>query len=385
MSTTFWDQLPRPLIGLAPMNGISDHPFRHIQKEHGQPMLLYTEFTAVERLEIGDPVLLKDFLYDESQRPIIGQLYGRTPDLFRRMAVLLCQLGFDGIDINMGCPAPSVVHRGSGAGLIRTPELAQAIIRATKAGVQEWCNGATVRDDPGAPAHLVADVEARHARLPLVYQQRRAIPVSVKTRIGYAAPQVDEWAPQVLASEPAALAIHGRTLHQGYTGQADWDEIARAAELARGSGTAILGNGDVQSWEDAQQRSAAYGVDGVLIGRASYGNPFVFQPGGQPAAQAADKYRLLHIALEHARIFEETIGGGVASRFLRMRKHLSWYVRNLPSAVGLRRELIHTNSVAEVEAILDRYFSYRRQWETAHLGSSARASELAEFATAPSR
>ena len=210
MTATFWEQLPRPIIGLAPMNGISDHPFRHIQKHYGRPMLLYTEFTGVERLEIGDPVLLNDLLYDESQRPIVGQLFGRTPDLFRRMAVLLCQLGFDGIDINMGCPAQRVVHRGSGAGLIQTPELASAIIAATKAGVSEWYNGATVRDDRAR-----ASPSRRASRSPpcptaaRLTRQRRAIPVSVKTRIGYAAPQVDEWVPQVLASEPAAWPSTG--------------------------------------------------------------------------------------------------------------------------------------------------------------------------------
>ena len=363
MTATFWDTLPRPLIGLAPMNGISDHPFRHIQKKYGNPQLLYTEFTAVERLDIGDPALLRHFLYDESQRPIIAQIFGHTPELFRRMAVLLCQLGFDGIDINMGCPAPSVVHRGSGAGLIRTPELAQAIVAATKAGVCDWCNGASVRDDPGAPAQLIAEVEACYARLPAQYQQRRALPVSVKTRIGYDTPQIDSWAPQILASEPVALAIHGRTLRQGYTGQADWDEIARAVELARGTQTLILGNGDVRSLADAEQRVADYGVDGVLIGRASYGNPFLFRPGDQEAALAGDRYRVLRIALEHARLFEATISWGARHRFLPMRKHLSWYVRNLHGAASLRRELIQTDSADEVAALLDHYLAYRQAWE----------------------
>jgi len=365
MTTTFWETLPRPLIGLAPMDGVSDHPFRHIQKKYGAPMIVYTEFTAVERLEIGDCALLNEYRYDESQRPIIAQIYGRTPDLFRRAAVMLCQLGFDGIDINMGCPAASVVHRGAGAGLIKTPALAQAIVQATKQGVQDWCNGATVRDDPGAARRLVAEVEARHALLPPAHQQRRPLPVSVKTRIGYDAPQIDAWAPQILESEPAALAIHGRTLRQGYSGHADWDEIGAAATLARASRTLILGNGDVKSLEDAQARVAAYGVDGVLIGRASCGNPFVFQPDGDPVGQAADRYRLLRIALEHAHLFEASIGQGSPHRFLTMRKHLSWYARGVHAANSLRRDLVHTHSAAEVAAILDRYFAYRQTWESA--------------------
>ncbi len=141
MTETFWQTLPRPIIGLAPMNGVSDQPFRFIQKKYGNPMVLYTEFTAVERLRFGDPGLFKDFLFDESQRPIIAQIYGHQPELFRHMALFACELGFDGIDINMGCPSHSIVHRGAGAGLIRTPDVAQAIVAATKAGVAdlgEW-------------------------------------------------------------------------------------------------------------------------------------------------------------------------------------------------------------------------------------------------------
>lgn len=363
MSATFWETLPRPVIGLAPMDGVTDHPFRHIQKKYGSPMLLYTEFTAVERVEVGDRSLLEDYLYDESQRPIVAQIYGRSPEHFRRMAILLCELGFDGIDINMGCPATSVVHRGAGAGLIKTPALAQAIVKATKQGVQDWQNGATLRDTPGVRPRLIAVVEARAARLPAPFRQRRPIPVSVKTRIGYDTPEIDAWAPQIIESEPAALAIHGRTLRQGYSGRADWDEIARAAELARGTQTLILGNGDVKSLEDAYTRAATYGVDGVLIGRASCGNPYVFKPEGDPAGQLADRYRLLRIALEHARLFETTISQGVSNRFLAMRKHLGWYARGVHGAAGLRRELVQTSGAEEVAAALDRYYAYRQKWE----------------------
>jgi tRNA-dihydrouridine synthase len=342
------------------MNGITDQPFRHMQKKHGRPALLYTEFTAVERLEIGDRDLLKDFLYDESQRPIVAQIYGRTPALFRRMAVLCCELGFDGIDINMGCPAPSVVHRGSGAGLIRTPDLARAIIAATRAGIADWQNGATLSDDRGVPTAFAAAVEARRARLPAAYQQRRAIPVSVKTRIGYERPQVEEWIPRVLESEPAALALHGRTLRQGYAGHADWEAIGRAADLARGTRTLMLGNGDVASLDDAHQKTASYGLDGVLIGRAAYGNPFVFGPAHGAAPR--DILRPLHLALEHARLYEATFGRLPHYRFIPMRKHLSWYVRSMPSASHLRRELVHANSLADVEAIVERYLQRAAAW-----------------------
>lgn len=357
---TFWHALPRPIVGLAPMSGINDQPFRHIQKKYGDPALIYTEFIAVERLAVGDRDLLDAFAYDESQRPIIGQIYGHTPELFRRMAILLCELGFDGVDINMGCPSPSVVHRGSGAGLIRTPELARTIIAATKQGITDWQNGATLRDTPGVPRHLVIAVEARRAHLPAAWRERRAIPVSLKTRVGYEAPDVRAWIEALLPAAPAAIALHGRTLRQGYAGSANWEMIAEAVACARGSGVLVLGNGDIKSLADAKARIVETGVDGVLIGRGSYGNPFVFRPGDVAAVLAEDRYRMLDIALEHARLYERFIGGAHRYRFLPMRKHLSWYARSIPSAAHLRRELVQVENVMQVEEVLARYHAQRR-------------------------
>jgi len=359
---TFWQTLPRPLLGLAPMDGVTDHPCRHIQKNYGKPGLIYTEFVAVERLAIGDWALLKDFRYDESQRPVIAQIYGHIPALFPPMVVMLCELGFDGIDINMGCPAASVVHRGSGAGLIRTPDVAQELVRAAKRGVEMWLNGASLRDIPDMPRHLLAEAETQRSALPPAFQARRPIPVSVKTRIGYDAPQVGAWIPHLLESEPVAIAIHGRTLHQRYGGSADWVEIGQAAELARGSHTLILGNGDVRSYEDALERVATYGVAGVLIGRGSNGNPFVFQPAHQRLEM--DRYSLLRIALEHARLHEDEISRDRPLGFLSMRKHLGWYARGVPGAATLRRALVQTWNAAEVASILDDYFAHRSVWET---------------------
>jgi tRNA-dihydrouridine synthase B len=371
-SPTFWETAPRPIIGLSPMNGITDHAFRHIQKKYGNPMLLYTEFTSVDGICAGAGALLKDFLYDESQRPIIAQIYGRWPNKFYQTAIVLCQLGFDGIDINMGCPSKSIAHGGSGAGLIRTPALAQEIVRATQRGVQEWLNGATVRDCVDIPAALAEQIEARHQRLPAPFQQRRPVPVSVKTRIGYASSQVREWIPQLLESKPAAITIHGRTLTQGYSGESDWNAIGCAAEIARGSGTVMLGNGDLASLADAYRRIDEYGVDGGLIGRASYGNPYLFRPEEGPVQPAAPlesqehakvNYDILTIALEHARIFAENLAHRDRYHFLPMRKHLAWYVRHLPGASHLRRTLTQTSSLEEAVAAIDAYLAYRRSWD----------------------
>ncbi len=349
-----WRRLSQPILGLAPMDGVTDSACRHIQKKYGKPALVYTEFVAVERLQVGDWALLKDLHYDESQRPVIAQIYGHEPERFLWMAVFLCELGFDGIDINMGCPAASVVHRGSGAGLIRTPKLAQEIVRAARCGVELWRNGATVRDIPGLPSRLLAQVEARRNALPAPFQARRPVPVSVKTRIGYERPQAREWISRLLEAEPAAIAVHGRTLHQRYRGAADWDQIAAAAEAARGSRTLVLGNGDVCNYEDAMQRAACYGLDGVLIGRGANGNPLVFRPDAEDLL-AAEPQLLLRIALEHAQLHEETISKGHPSRFMPMRKHLGWYACGFPGASYLRRSLVQTSSAAEVEALLAPY------------------------------
>lgn len=354
----FWATLPRPILGLAPMDGITDYPFRHIQKKYGRPAVLYTEFTAVNGAFTRDCRILQNFRYDETQRPILGQIFGRSPEQFRQMAILLCQLGFDGIDINMGCPTRSVAHGGAGAGLIKTPQLAQEIVQAVQRGIADWCSGATLGDCPGVPAFIARAVEARAAQLPPACQVRRPIPLSIKTRIGYDTPQVAAWIPQLLAMQPAAIAIHGRTLRQAYGGLADWDEIGQAAALARGSGVAILGNGDVSSWAEAQRRSQEYGLDGVLIGRAACGNPYVFMP--QQAA--ADPYGGLHIAAEHAQFYAAAFGHLPNYFFLPMRKHLAWYVRRLPGAATLRRDLLQVHSADEALALLQRYHSYRQGW-----------------------
>lgn len=346
----FWSQLSRPIIGLSPMDDVTDQPYRYIQKEYGQPAVIYTEFTSVEGVCHGALQLLKDFLFDETQRPIVAQIYGTTPSFFRQTATLLCELGFDGIDINMGCPAKTVAHSGAGAALIKTPVLAQEIVAATKAGVTDWLNGTTSRHCPNIDEKIWREVERRHSQLPAAYQEKRSIPVTVKTRVGFDEKIVTTWIPQLLETEPVAIAIHGRTLKQAYGGFADWEEIGKAVELARPSNTIVLGNGDVATYEQALEKVHTFGVDGVLIGRGSFGNPYVFQPTGY--SQPATKFQ---IALEHAYLFEQTYQNNPKYNFLPMRKHLGWYVREIANAKEVRMKLFQTNSAAEVESILSEY------------------------------
>lgn len=334
------------------MDGVTDHPFRHIQKKYGQPAVVYTEFTSVEGVCHGAERLLTDFLYDETQRPIIGQIYGTTPDFFRQTAITLCQLGFDGIDINMGCPAKNVAHSGAGAALIKTPELAQEIIKAVKTGIEEWQNGATVVDCADITPAIAREIQRRQELLPTQYQDPgRTVPVSVKTRIGYSHNVVAEWIPTLLEMEVAAIAVHGRTLKQQYGGLADWDAIGQAKSLAQNTNTLVLGNGDIKSLADADERISTYNLDGVLLGRATMGNPRVF------LRRADDKIEpsIFQIAVEHALLFEATFSHHEKYSFMPMRKHLGWYVKDIPNAAQIRIELFQTNTAAEVAAVLERH------------------------------
>jgi tRNA-dihydrouridine synthase len=312
--------------------------------------VVYTEFATVEGFCRGVEKVLDDFLYDETQRPVVAQIYGTTPDFFRQTATALCELGFDGVDINMGCPAKSVAHSGAGAALIQTPQLAKQIVEATKAGVVDWQNGKKASDCPDITLQLVEEINQRHQQLPEKYQARdRVIPVTVKTRVGFDVKVAREWIAHLLEVEPVAIAIHGRTLRQGYGGEADWDEIGRAVKTARGSGVMIFGNGDVHTHSQALIKVREYGVDGVLIGRGTFGNPWAFLD------QEVDIKLRAKVALEHSRYFENLFQKRENYRFLPMRKHLAWYIKETAQASQIRQELMLTESATEVEKILQKY------------------------------
>jgi tRNA-dihydrouridine synthase B len=346
---SFWQQLNQPIIGLSPMDGVTDFPFRHITKKYGDPAVIYTEFTSVEGVCHGAAQLLKDFLYDETQRPVIGQIYGTTPDFFRQCAIILCQLGFDGVDINMGCPAKNVAHSGAGAALIKTPELAQEIIRATQQGIQEWQNGATVDDCPNITPEIAAEVKKRQAELPPTSQQSREIPVSVKTRVGFDQPVIQEWMSTLLEMNIAAIALHGRTLKQQYGGLASWELIGQAAELIQKTNTLLLGNGDIKNLEDAHQKIQTYKTNGALLGRATMGNPWIFKD------EVPDELTRFKIALEHAQLFEKIYQGGEKYNFLPMRKHLGWYVHDIPEASKIRQAIYRCNNSQEFQQVMKEF------------------------------
>lgn len=349
--TGFWSQLDLPILGLSPMDGVTDHPFRHIQKKYGKPSVVYTEFTSVEGVCHGADRLLNDFLFDESQRPIVAQIYGTTPEYFRQTAILLCELGFDGIDINMGCPAKNVAHSGAGAALIKTPDLAAQIIQAVKTGIHQWQQGISYSKDlPDITEEIWSQVQARHYQLPSNYQNKREVPVSVKTRIGFDSVVIQDWIKTLLEQEVAAIALHGRTLKQQYGGQANWEHIGEAAEIAQSTNTLIFGNGDIKSHQNALDKIKSYQLDGVLIGRGSMGNPYVFSQLDTPKPIST-----FEIAVEHTQLYEATFHNSPKYHFLPMRKHLGWYVKDIPYASQVRIELFQTESSQQVAAVLQKH------------------------------
>ncbi|MCP9464373.1 MAG: tRNA-dihydrouridine synthase [Nitrospira sp.] len=365
-----WDTLPRPIIGLAPMDGVTDAAFRSIVARQGKPDVMFTEFTHVHDICRGPESLLDTLRYGENERPIVAQLYGHDPDLFYRAAVAVCELGFDGLDINMGCPSRSVASSGSGAGLIRTPDVARAIVRAAKRGIEEWANGLTLEEAGFPPSKVAAFRLLNRIRGGYEGRERQPIPVSVKTRIGYDTVTVEPWLDQLLKEQPAVISLHGRTLRQMYRGTADWSAIARAATMVKGTGTLLLGNGDVQSLAEAADRVRETGVDGVLVGRAVLGNPWFFQhkkesrdlawglseTGVGCGVEDVSLSQRFAVLLDHARMFESLYG---SHRFYRMRKHLAWYCKGFPRAASLRARMVQVSSIGELEDVLDDYLNDR--------------------------
>lgn len=334
----FWETLKTPIIGLSPMDGITDASFRYMVCKYSKPGLVVTEFVNVEGLARGAVSMLKTFAYHEIEKPIVAQIYGAEIESFYKVAIMACYLDFDGIDINMGCPANKVARRGSGAGMIGMPGHALKVIQKVKQASQDWAEGITLEK-----ADIRPKVIAALQRIKAKEGKRKHLPVSVKTRIGIDKIITEEWISALTEEKPANITLHGRTLKQMYSGEANWEEIAKAAKICRKAGINFLGNGDVKSFEDAKQKSKEYGVNGVLVGRAACGNPWFFSD-YKPSQED-----LFKIAIEHAKYFEEN---HMENAFFAMRKHLAWYCRGFDGAREVRAKLMQANSAREVEMIL---------------------------------
>lgn len=343
-----WRQLlasDKPLVGMSPMDGITDEAFRLTQIHFAQPDFNFTEFVSSEGISRGGVKLYDQLLFSSSESPIIGQLFGKDPDSFYKSSIILCELGFDGIDINMGCPAKTVVHNGSGAALIGKPELASEIIKAAKSGIADWSQGIRKITDIGLNQKTL-DVIAKNKKytgLPvkggvLGTEGLKTPTISVKTRLGISEIIIEKWSEFILSHELDFLTIHGRTLKQAYSGVADWLAISKAASDNKTSAK-IFGNGDINSRQQGIDYTKKYKVNGVLIGRAICGNPWVFSD-HDPTPQ--ERFSAM---LYHSQIFKEVFPHRV---FDSLRKHYLFYTSGLVNAKALRAKLIRINSIEEL-------------------------------------
>jgi tRNA-dihydrouridine synthase B len=340
----FWQLLNKPIIGLSPMDGITDAPFRHIVATVSQPSVLFTEFANVKGLWHGDLVVYQRLLFDKGQNPIVAQVFGSDPDYFYKIAHIICELGFDGLDINMGCPADCAINSQGGAALITNPALAHKIISQAQQGVADWAAGQTLADI-GLDPHKIRYIE--NHRLDFVENGlRRPIPISVKTRIGFKENTVNEWISELIETKPELITIHGRIFKQRYSGTADWDAIGSQAEKIHRAGIMVLGNGDIKSLAEGKEKALHYGLDGVLIGRTACGNPWVFTD-IQPKVE-----QKLHTAIKHTQYHVKILGD---ISFNELKKHLGWYCKGFDGAKELRTQLMAAQNVVAVETIISTF------------------------------
>lgn len=318
MQSGFWKKLKKPIFVLAPMANVTDAAFRRVIAKYGKPDVMWTEFVSCDGLmSPGKDKLLVDFMYTEKERPIVAQIFGSKPDNFYKTALFIQELGFDGIDINMGCPDKNVEKQGAGACLMKNPLLAQEIIRATQRGAGK-------------------------------------LPVSVKTRIGYNKNTLFEWLPYLLETEPAAITVHARTRKEMSLVPARWETVRDAVSIrdkydSSENKTLILGNGDVKNLAEAEERVKSTGADGVMIGRGIFGNPWLFNK--KIDVNKISLKEKLSVMIEHTYMFEKILGEH--KNFDIMKKHYKAYVNGFDGAKELRIRLMEgAKTAADVERIV---------------------------------
>ena len=316
----FWEKIGKPLFVAAPLANVTDAPFRKHLLAYSRPSVLWTEFVSADGLchPKGKEALLRDLVFSPGEHPIVAQLFTSTPENMRKAAELAASLGFDGVDINMGCPDKNIMKQNAGAACIKDPENARALIRAAKAGIQ----------DAG-----------------------KSIPVSVKTRLGFNEDILETWLPELLQEEPAVITLHARTKKDMSKVPARWERIKRAVEIRDElkSKTLIIGNGDVRSLEDAKEKIAFSGADGVMFGRALLGNPWIFDE-GKTQVTVEEK---MDTALHHTELFLEF--WGEEKSFELMKKFYRAYINNFPLAKDLRAEMMNKKTYVEIQRVVNTF------------------------------
>ncbi|EHT41151.1 tRNA dihydrouridine synthase [Staphylococcus aureus] len=315
MKENFWSELPRPFFILAPMEDVTDIVFRHVVSEAARPDVFFTEFTNTESFCHPEGIhSVRGRLTSEDEHPMVAHIWGDKPEQFRETSIQLAKMGFKGIDLNMGCPVANVAKKGKGSGLILRPDVAAEIIQATKAG---------------------------------------GLPVSVKTRLGYY--EIDEWKDwlkHVFEQDIANLSIHLRTRKEMSKVDAHWELIEAIKNLRDeiAPNTLLTINGDIPDRKTGLELAEKYGIDGVMIGRGIFHNPFAFEkePREHTSKELLDLLRL-HLSLFNKYEKDEI------RQFKSLRRFFKIYVRGIRGASELRHQLMNTQSIAEARALLDEF------------------------------
>lgn len=348
-NSSFWYKTNKSksyLLGLAPMAGVSDEPFRLIVAKYGKPDFIYTEFIWPEALLSMSEEALKNIIYSEKERPIIAQIVGNNPEAFYKIAPILCELGFDGIDINMGCPDKHILARGAGAALIKNPSLAKKLFEVTQKSVNDWTQGKDLKDYGYTLKEINFWKTFRKKYHLKLSKNRKHIPISLKTRIGYKEPDI-KWLRFVITKiHPEVFILHMRTFKENRKGLGQWDIMEKLVPLATKNKVIIIGNGGINSHAEALDKIKKYNLKGIMIAQGALGNPWIFND-----KQPTTKERL-KIALEHAKLYKSLFGD---KKFFTMRKHLLWYTNGLINSKELRRQLCQVSTYAECQAIISNY------------------------------
>lgn len=308
-----WDELPRPFFILAPMEAVTDVVFRHVVTQAARPDVYFTEFTnATGWVAAGDRAIGGRLLKTDDESPLIAQLWGAEPEAMAKLAAHCRDLGYDGIDINMGCPDASAVKSGGGSGMIRTPELAAEMIAAAKTA---------------------------------------GLPVSVKTRLGYS--RVDEWQDwltHILKQDVVNLTIHLRTKKEMSKVDAHFELIPEIKQLRDDIApqTLLTINGDIRDRAHGEELVRQYGVDGVMIGRGIFHNPFAFA--ATPGTHSREELLgLLRLQLD---LHDKYSAEFSPRKFEPLKRFFKIYIRDFDGASELRDTLMHTKSTGEVRDVL---------------------------------
>lgn len=298
---------------LAPMEDVTDTVFRRVVLETGGiPDLMFTEFTNVEGVQSrGREHVIHRLKYIEEERPLIAQIWGITPEDYYNTAKYILELGYDGIDINMGCPVKKIIKKGACSALIKNPALAKEIVLAVKEGVSE------------------------------------KIPTSIKTRIGFNSINTEEWITFLLKEcQPEALTVHGRTVKEMSSVPNHWEEIAKISLIREqySPNTIILGNGDVMSLIEAYKKAEENNLDGIMIGRGIFHNPWLFNENLE--YNTIDKNIKINLLKYHLKLWNEE--WGQIKNFAMLKRFIKIYIKDFDGAKEIRTSLMEIKNLDEL-------------------------------------